>query len=70
MFVSPSTDAIIPVELMVLWEDILECSNVLKTEKYADLSMDLETKGYRTDFFPIEVGVVVVVKQGVVGRST
>ena len=37
----------------------------LKADKYADLSMDLETKGYRTDLFPIEVGA-----RGVVGRST
>ena len=56
VLVSPSKDAIILVELMVPWEDILEYSNVLNAEKYADLSMDLEVKGYRTDLFSIGVG--------------
>ena len=51
-----STDAIILVELMVPWEDRLQYSNALKADKYADLSMDLEAKGYRTDLFPIQVG--------------
>ena len=37
-------------------------SHALKADKYADLSMDLETKGYRTDLFPIKVGA-----SGVVG---
>ena len=58
-------DAIILVELTVPWEDRLQYSNELKVDKYADLSMDLEAKGYRTDLFPIEVGA-----RGVVGRST
>ena len=40
-------------------------SHALKADKYADLSMDLETKGYRTDLFPIKVGA-----SGVVGSST
>ena len=44
---------------------LLQYSNALKADKYADLSMDLEAKGYRTDLFPIEVGA-----RGVVGRST
>ena len=46
-------------------EDRLQYSNALKADKYADLTMDLEAKGYRTDLFPIEVGA-----RGVVGRST
>ena len=56
VLVSSSTDAIILVELTVPWEDRLQYSNALKADKYADLSMDLEAKGYRTDLFPIEVG--------------
>ena len=65
VLVSSSADAIILVELTVPWEDRLQYSNALKADKYADLSMDLEAKGYRTDLFPIEVGA-----RGVVGRST
>ena len=65
VLVSSSTDAIILVELTVPWEDRLQYSNALKADKYADLSMDLEAKGYRTDLFPIEVGA-----RGVGGRST
>ena len=60
-----STDAIILVELTVPWEDRLQYSNAFKADKYADLSMDLEAKGYRTDLFPIEVGA-----RDIVGRST
>ena len=56
------TDAIILVELTVLWEGRLQYSNALKAD---NLSMDLEAKGYLTDLFPIEVGA-----RGVVGRST
>ena len=59
-----SSDAIILVELTVPWEDRLQYSNELKADKFADLSMDLEAKGYlRTDLFPIEVGA-----RGIVGR--
>ena len=65
VLVSSSTDAIILVELTVPWEDRLQYSNALKADKYADLSMDLEAKGYRTDLFSIEVGA-----RGVVGRTT
>ena len=53
------------LELTVPWEDRLQYSNALKADKYADLSMDLQAKGYRLDLFPIEVGA-----RGVVGRST
>ena len=59
------SDAIIPVKLTVPWEDRLQYSNALKADKYADLSMDLEAKRYRTNLFPIEVGA-----RGVAGRST
>ena len=65
VLVSSSTDDIILVELTVPWEDRLQYSNALEADKYADLSMDLEAKGYRTDLFPIDVGA-----KGVVGRST
>ena len=65
VLLSSSTDAIIPVVLTVLWEDRLQCSNALKADKYADLSMDLEAKGCRTDLFPVKVGA-----RGLVGRST
>ena len=56
VLVSSSLDAIILVELTVPWEERLQYSNALKADKHADLSMDLEAKGYRTDLFPIEVG--------------
>ena len=64
MLVSSSTDAIILMDLTVPWEDRLQYINALKEDKYADLLMDLEAKGYGTDLFPIEVGA-----RGVVGRS-
>ena len=59
------TRIIFLAELTVPWEDRLQYSNALKADKYANLSMDLEAKGYRTDLFPIEVGA-----RGVVGKST
>ena len=52
VLVSSSADAIILVELTVPWEDRLQYSTALKADKYADLSMDLEAKVYRTDLFP------------------
>ena len=51
VLVSSTTDAIILVELTVPWDDRLQYSNALKADKYADLSMDLEAKGYRTNLF-------------------
>ena len=65
VLVSSSTDDIILVELTVPFVDRLQYSNALKADKYADLSMDLEAKGYLTDLFPIEISA-----RGVVGRST
>ena len=52
VLMSPLTDAIILVELTVPWEDRLEYSNSAQGGKVADLSMELEAKGYRTDLFP------------------
>ena len=47
--------AIILVELTVSWEDRLQYSDALKADKYADLSMGLEAKGYRTDLSPLRL---------------
>ena len=51
-----SSDAFILVELTVPWEDRIEASNVLKTEKYSDLAKDLEFSGFRVKLMPVEVG--------------
>ena len=48
--------AVILLELTVPWKERLEYSNALNEIKYADLSMDLEAKGYRSDLSSIEVG--------------
>ena len=61
VLMSPSTDAIILVELKVPWENKLEYSNALKAVKHSDLSTDIEAK---CNLFPIEVGA-----RGVVGSS-
>ena len=42
LLASSSSDAFILIELTVPWEDRIEASNVLKTEKYSDLAKDLE----------------------------
>ena len=44
---SSSSEALILVKLTVSWEDRIEASNVLKTEKYSDLAKDLEDSGFR-----------------------
>ena len=59
------TDTIIVAELTVPWEDRMEQSNVLKEDRYSELTMDLIDKGYRVHFFAIEVGA-----RGLVGRSS
>ena len=53
---SPSSDAFILAELTVPWEDRIEASNMLKTEKYSDLAKDLEDSGFRIKLMPVEVG--------------
>ena len=62
---SKKTDTIIVAELTVPWEDRMEQSNVLKEDRYSELTMDLIDKGYRVHFFAIEVG-----SRGLVGRSS
>ena len=54
---SLSSDAFILVELTVPWEDRIEASNVLKTEKYSGLAKDLDDSGFRVKLMPVEVGV-------------
>ena len=44
---SKKTDTIIVAELAVPWEDRMEQSNVLKEDRYSELTMDLIDKGYR-----------------------
>ena len=61
---SSSSDAFILIELTVPWEDRIEASNVLKTEKYSGLAKDLEGSVFRVKLMPIEVGV-----RGLVGKS-
>ena len=56
VFASSSSDAFIFVELTVPWEDWIEASNVLKTEKYSDLAKDLEDSGFWVKLMPVEVG--------------
>ena len=50
-----SSDAFILVEMPVPWEDRIEASYVLKTEKYSDLVKDLEDSGFRVKLMPVEV---------------
>ena len=52
---SSSSDAFILIELT--WEDRIEASNVLKTEKYSGLAKDLEDNGFRVKLMPVEVGL-------------
>ena len=61
---SSSSDAFILVELTVPWEDRIEASNVMKTEKYSDLAKDLEDSVFLVKLMPVEVGA-----RGLVGKS-
>ena len=61
---SSLSDAFILVKLTVPWEDRIEASNVLKTEKYSDLAKDLEDSDFRVKLMPVEVGA-----RGLVGKS-
>ena len=45
------------VELTVPWEERLEESRRLKSNKYAPLVSDLTRTGYKIEFIPLEVGV-------------
>lgn len=60
---SRNTD--IMTELTVPWEDRMKQSNVLKKERYSELSMDLTDKRYRVHLFAIEIGA-----RGLVGKSS
>ena len=62
---STATDSFMLVELTVPWEDRMDLSNALKSDRYLDLTMDLEARGYGVHLFAIEVGA-----RGLVGRST
>ena len=62
---STATDSFILIELTVPWEDRMDLSNALKSDRYLDLTMDLEARGYGVHLFAIEVGA-----RGLVGKST
>ena len=65
MLASIATDSFILVELTVPWEDIMDLSNALKSDRYLDLTMDLEARGYGVYLFAIEVGA-----RRLVGKSS
>ena len=46
------------------WEDRMDLSNALNRDRYLDLTMDLEARGYGAHLFAIDVGA-----RGLVGRS-
>ena len=56
---------LIIIELTVPWEDHLQEANERKREKYQDLAMECEEKGWKVELWPVEVGC-----RGFVGRST
>lgn len=55
---------VVIIELTVPWEDHLQEANERKREKYQDLVMECEERGWRADLWPVEVGC-----RGIVGRS-
>ena len=61
---SSSSDAFILIELTFPWEDKIEVSNVLKTEKCSDLAKDVEDSGFRIKLILVEVGA-----RALVGKS-
>ena len=65
--VLPSTkaDTFVLAELTVPWEDRIGQSNTLKEDRYMELTLDLQQKGYKVWFFAFEVGA-----RGMVGQST
>ena len=50
---------------MVPWEDRIGQSNTLKKDRYMELTLDLQQKGYKVWFFAFEVGA-----RGMVSQST
>ena len=45
------------IELTCPWETRIEKSRELKTEKYSSLVQDIEEKGYKVTFLPLEISV-------------
>ena len=62
---STKADTFVLTELTVPWEDRIGQSNTLKEDRYMELTLDLQQKGYKVWFFAFEVGA-----RGVVGQST
>ena len=62
---STKADTFVLAELTVPWEDRIGQSNTLKEDRYMELTMDLQQKGYKVWFFAFEVGA-----RGMVGQST
>ena len=56
LVLASATDSFILVELTVPWEDMMDLSNALKSDRYLDLTMDLEARGCGVQFFAIEIG--------------
>ena len=62
---STKADTFVLAELAVPWEDRIGQSNTLKEDRYMELTLDLQQKGYKVWFFTFEVGA-----RGMVGHST
>lgn len=62
---STATDSFILLELTVPREVRMDLSNALKSDRYLDLTMALEARGYGIHLFTIKVGA-----RGLVSRST
>ena len=64
VFHSASTRQIIMVELTVPYESRMEEAHIYKTEKYHDLTKELEKDGYCARILPVEIGA-----RGFIGTS-
>ena len=53
----PEGAAVTIIELTSPWEERLETSRQLKTDRYEALLSDLRAAGFCADFIPLEVGV-------------
>ena len=53
---TPHMRRLIIIELTVPWEDHLQEANERKREKYQDLVMECEEKGWKVELWPVEVG--------------
>ena len=65
VLLSTKADTFVLAELMVPLEDRTGQSNTLKEDRYMELTMDLQQKGYKVWFFAFEVRA-----RGMVGQST